>query len=86
MNNYYVFNFISVVYIKDEPEDTAFDVRSEPALNSFLNENDNSNVASIIENYKKFEANDSMDKLDIKEEPLQDDVVSKCLCKVSQLI
>ena len=35
-NNWYIFYLISVVYIKEELEDAAFEVKIEPAVNSSL--------------------------------------------------
>ena len=63
---HYVFFSISVVYIKEEPEDAAPHVKIEHEMKPlFITENGLNGT-----NY-------SMDDIEIKEEPLQDDIVSE---------
>ena len=84
---------ISVVYIKEELKDAALDVKIEPAVNSPLvkeefvsvpamnmlpNEGDDSTKDLIVEKQNQIIiANYSMIKSVMKEEPLQDDLVSE---------
>ena len=90
---------ISVVYIKEELEDPAFEVKIEPALNSSLVKEEldgaalhEANALSInlllkedisakdliIEKQNQMNrTNYSMNESVVKEEPLQDDLVSK---------
>ena len=63
-----MFLSIPVVYIKEEPEDAASLVKIEPEMKP------------LIVTKNGFDGtNYSMDEIDIKEEPLQDDFVSELL-------
>ena len=55
------------MYIKEEPEDTASHVKIEPEIKPLV----------VTDN--GFNGNYSMDGINIKEEPLQDDFVSELL-------
>ena len=70
--------FISVVYIKEELHDAAFDVKIEPVMNSYVQE-DEFSVALNVEKYNKhIGTNKSPKGLAVKELPSQDDLVSEC--------
>ena len=79
MNHYndcFIFFLISAVFIK-EGLDNAFNVQNEPDINSLLFKQDCLN--KVIINKKKnqiIETDYSINEFDIKEDPLQDDVVS----------
>ena len=68
-----MFFSVSVVYIKEEHKDAAFD-----ELNSLLNEDYSNEDFNIEKQSQSIGPNCSMDKFVLKEEPLQDDFVSKC--------
>ena len=69
-----IFYFFSVVYIKEEPKDVTFD-----EMNSLLKkENYSYEVFNVEKQSESIGPNYSMDKFVMKEEPLQDDFVSKC--------
>ena len=63
----------SVVYIKEEPTDAASLANDEPEMKPLLDIKSGFNVT----NY-------SMDEIDIKEEPLQDDLVSELLNRLKK--
>ena len=71
------FLFISVASIKGELGDAAFDVKIKPDLSPLPLKVDGFTGALIAKKkYNIIDRNSSMDKIDIKEEPLQDDLVS----------
>ena len=61
---------ISVVYIKEEPKDAASEVKIELEMKP-----------SVVTEKGLKGTNYSMDVIDIKEEPLQDDLVSESLSR-----
>ena len=63
-----MFFSISVVYIKEEPKDAEYLVKIKPEMKPLVVPKDGFN-----------ETNYSMEEIDIKEEPLQDDLVSELL-------
>ena len=62
-----LFLSISVVFIKEEPADAASSVKIEPEMKPLV----------VPENNCFNGPNYSTDEIDIKEEPLQDDLVSE---------
>ena len=67
--------------IKEELHDAAFDVKIGPGMNPLLIKVDGFNVAVIAKKKHTIDRNGSMEEIDIKEEPLQDDLVRECLSK-----
>ena len=66
---------ISVVYIKEELQDVAIDVKLEPDVDSFLKKEDGNNEALTVKGHSQSTGtNYSMDKLVIKDEPQQDNL------------
>ena len=69
--------YFSVVWIKDELDDAVLDVKILPVVNPFFIKVNGFNVAlNVKEEIEIIDRNGSMEEIDIKEEPLQDDLVS----------
>lgn len=80
----YLFFFISVVYIKNEVEDAAFDVKFQPA--KLLGKDDSIKPFIIEKQNQIIGPADCMNELDIKDKPLPDDEVSKWQVKAFLII
>ena len=79
--NNFIFS-VSVVYIKEEPEDAAFVVKIEPDINSMLVKQEDLNEPMTIEKNKIIGCNASNQELVMEENPLQLEFVSKYLINV----
>ena len=65
------------MWIKEELDDAEFDVKIVPVVNPYLIKVNGFNGAQIVkEEIEIIDRNGSMEETDIKEEPLQDDLVS----------
>ena len=65
---------ISVVWIKNECEDIAFDVKIEPAMNALHGKEDSINALIVEKQNQVIGPTDCMDELFINEEPPEDKV------------
>ena len=70
-------NFFTVVWIKEELDDAEFDAKIVPVVNPFLIKVNGLNGALIAKEERPIiDRSGSMEEIDVKEEPIQDDMVS----------